>query len=112
MGKDHATVLHACKQHEMNYKFDSNYKMVYYLIDEMVREKLMPFNLLEEHLLDDNLHKNKTVRERLIKLAAQNRRLIASKKETEQELEALKKYAKQVSKENSALRTKISSIVW
>jgi len=112
MGKDHATVLHACKQHEMNYKFDSNYKMVYYLIDEMVREKLMPFNLLEEHLLDDNLHKNKAVRERLIKLAAQNRRLIVSKEKTEQELEALKKYAKQVSKENSALRTKISTIVW
>lgn len=112
MGKDHATVLHACKQHDTNYRFDSNYKAVYYLIDEMVREALMPFNLLEEHMLDDNLYKNKAVRERLIKLASQNRRLMVSHKETLQELEALKKYAKQVSKENSTLRTKISTIVW
>lgn len=112
MDKDHSTVLHACNQHESNYRFDSNYKAVYYLIDEMVREALMPFNLLEEHMLDDNLYKNKAVRERLIKLASQNRRLMVSHRETLQELEALKKYAKQVSKENSTLRTKISTIVW
>jgi hypothetical protein len=110
--KDHATVLHACKQHETNYKFDSTYKSVYYLIDEMVREELMPFNILEEHILDDNLYKNKAVRERLIKLASQNRRLIISNSETQRELEALKKYVNQVNKENSALRTKISSVAW
>jgi len=112
MDKDHSTVLHACNQHESNYRFDSNYKAVYYFIDEMVRERLMPFNILEEHILDDNLYRNKAVRERLIKLASQNRRLIVSKKETQQELEALKKYIKEVTKENNALRTKISNLVY
>lgn len=29
IAKNHATVLHACKKHEMNYKFDPDYRLVY-----------------------------------------------------------------------------------
>lgn len=29
ISKNHATVLHACKKHEMNYRFDPDYRLVY-----------------------------------------------------------------------------------
>jgi hypothetical protein len=112
MNKDHATVLHACKQHDTNYRFDINYKSVYYIVNEMVRTEMTQFNVLGEDLLDENLHKNKDVRNRMMKIARRNRELIVENQVLAKEIEALRKYSKEVSNENSALRTKISSVAW
>ena len=112
LGKDHATVIHACKQHEMNYKFDRDYKSVYYQIDNIVAKTMLPYSLLEEHTYDEFMERNKAVRERLMKLASQNRELINTNNRLTLENESLKKQSKQVNSEISALKTKISGIAW
>ena len=110
--KDHATVIHACKQHEGNYNYDINYKSVYYLIDEIVRDALIEHSILKEKAFDENLYKNKDVRERMIKLAKRNRQLITENKTVIEENNRLKEYAKQVNKEISALKSKINVVAW
>lgn len=45
LGKDHATVLNACRNHESNYKWDSNYRLVY---DNMLIE-------IEDFLLENGI---------------------------------------------------------
>lgn len=112
LGKDHATVIHACKQHEMNYKFDRDYKAVYYQVDDIVAKTMLPHSLLEEHTYDEFMERNKAVRERLMKLASRNRELIAENSRLELENESLKKQSRQVNSEISALKTKISGVAW
>ena len=112
LGKDHATVIHACKQHEMNYKFDRDYKAVYYQVDDIVAKTMLPHSLLEEHTYDEFMERNKAVRERLMKLASRNRELIAENSRLALENESLKKQSKQVNSEISALKTKISGVAW
>lgn len=41
LGKDHATVLHACRNHEMNYKFDGDYKVIWDNLNREVEDLLM-----------------------------------------------------------------------
>lgn len=41
--KDHATVIHAMKQHETNYLYDDNYRTIYNSIAEQVTSKLAEF---------------------------------------------------------------------
>lgn len=41
LGKDHATVLYACKQHLANYKYDSLYKSVWDELNEDVEDMLL-----------------------------------------------------------------------
>lgn len=41
LGKNHATILHACRQHDANYTYDPDYRLVY---DDM-------FNEIEDFLL-------------------------------------------------------------
>lgn len=38
MDKDHCTVLHARKQHEQNFIYDSNYKQVYLMVLEEIQD--------------------------------------------------------------------------
>lgn len=41
LGKDHATVLHACRNHEMNYKFDGDYRVIWDNLNRDVEDLLM-----------------------------------------------------------------------
>jgi len=52
LGKDHATVLHACRQHESNYKYDPSYRVVY---DDMFVN--MEDYLLENGVVPQSVHK-------------------------------------------------------
>ena len=112
LNKDHATVLHGIKNHEMNYRYDRYYHNIYNVIEAKISELLLPHNITGEDVYFEDLHKNKAIRERLIKLASQNRRLIQENEKLKEENEIVRAYASQVNKENSALKTKISNVAW
>jgi len=119
LDKDHSSVLHACKQHEINYRFDRDYKTVYYQIDEVIAKTMAPYALMDEHMYDEYMDRNKDIRERLMKLSKRNRELITNNKnlklENERvmiENEFVKKQSRIVSNDISVLKAKITSVAW
>tara|TARA_R110001606_G_scaffold296790_1_gene444585 strand:+ start:137 stop:682 length:546 start_codon:yes stop_codon:yes gene_type:complete len=119
LDKDHSTVLHACSKHDISYRFDRDYKTVYYQIDEIVATTMAPYSLMDEHMYDEYMDRNKDIRERLMKLAKRNRELITNNKnlklENERvviENEFVKKQSRIVSDDLYALKAKITSVAW
>lgn len=115
--KDHATVIHAERQHDSNMKFDNmyakTYRNMYMDISDILVTDLDYFSqagLKEE---------NKELRNRLMKLSRMNRDLIIKKNEYNTNLESLKDELSGLRKElndekirNSNLNKKLSKIVW
>lgn len=88
LGKDHATVLHACRNHESNYKYDPTYRFIY---DDMFIE--MEDYLIEHGIVPKSVHpsgKGETVRDVHFKLLSVSRRL----REKIRDMDALQKSVK------------------
>lgn len=54
LNKDHATVLHASRSHEMNYKFDMNYRVVYNRLSSQLQQFMFTLDMIPKDLLDAN----------------------------------------------------------
>ena len=46
--KNHATVIHACKQHEMNYRFDADYREIHSFMYKKITELLLSNGYIPE----------------------------------------------------------------
>ena len=80
IGKHHATVLHACKNHESNMKFSSIYRQAYTRIASTLSDMMLVDLDFEEYygLRDEN----KKLRNRLMTMSKRSRELISSKGST------------------------------
>lgn len=85
LGKDHATVLHACRNHESNYKYDPTYRFIH---DDMFIA--MEDYLIEYGIVPKSVHTNtkvSNIRDVHFKLLSVSRRL----REKIKDMDALKK---------------------
>lgn len=86
LGKDHATVLHACRNHESNYNYDPSYRVVY--DDMFVRmEDYLLENGIVPNTVNDDMKKDGEVRDIHFKFLSVSRRL----RDKTKELNSLKK---------------------
>lgn len=117
MGRHHATLIHAEKNHETNMRFNKTYVYAYKRI----------CNTLEEMFLSedeyDNYHglkgENKVLRTRLMKISRRNRELIQTQLNHEAEMQKMKESVETMRAEVKdkedrirLLNKKISSIAW
>lgn len=117
LNKDHATVLHAIRQHEGNMKFIHMYSRIYKNMYMDISDLLVTdIDYFSQAGLKEE---NKELRERLMKLSRMNRELIIKKNRDlnevvtmRQEVADLKKmlHAEQI--KNSKLNKKLAGIVW
>jgi len=117
IGKHHATVLHACKNHESNMKFSSIYRQAYTRIASTLSDMMLADLDFEEYygLRDEN----KKLRNRLMEMSKRSRELISSKVAADQralgaeaQISSLKAQIQERDVRISALNKKIASIVW
>ena len=54
IGRDHATVIWGCKNHEMNYRFDSDYRIVYDNINQEIQHMLLENGVVPKTIADGN----------------------------------------------------------
>lgn len=52
MGKDHATVLHACRNHESNYRYDPDYRLIHDNMLVEIEDYLMVNGVVPKPLYD------------------------------------------------------------
>ena len=57
MGKDHATVLHACRKHEINFMYDSTYRAIYDQVYESLKQKMDEFNVNLNELVTKRINR-------------------------------------------------------
>jgi len=115
--RDHATILHACKNHESNMKFSSIYRQAYTRIASTLSDMLLAdLNFEEYYGLRDE---NKKLRNRLMMMSKRSRELISSKVSADQralgaeaQISSLKAQIQERDVRISALNKKIASIVW
>ena len=73
IGRDHATVLHAMKQHSSNMKFDSVYRAVYKMIETDVSE--ITEKDFMEYLVQDDMNFDDSERQLRVRCLSLSRRL-------------------------------------
>lgn len=82
LGRDHATVLHACRNHEINYNYDPSYRIVY--DDMFVRmEDYLLENGIVPNTINDDIKREDEVRDIHFKFLSVSRRLRDKKRELE-----------------------------
>lgn len=81
IGRDHATVIHACKNHETNYRFDADYRSIYNTIALELQDMLLHNGVIPKTVSNTN-----EVREIHFKYLKVSRRL----RQVLQEFEAYK----------------------
>lgn len=52
LNKDHATVLHAHKSHETNYKFDVNYRIIFHRLQDLVHEFMLGLDIVPASMVE------------------------------------------------------------
>ena len=52
LNKDHATVLHAARGHETNYKFDVNYRWIYHNLLDQVQDFMLNIDVIPVTMMD------------------------------------------------------------
>ena len=117
IGKHHATVIHATKNHDSNMRFNSIYRQAYVRILSTISDMMLIDLDYEEYngLRDEN----RKLRSRLMAMAKRNRELISSKltaderaMKLEARVSALKEELHGKDVRISALNKKIASIAW
>lgn len=108
--RDHATVIHACKNHEMNYRFDADYRSIYNTISIELQDMLLHNGIVPKTISDTNevkdihfkfLRVSRRLRE-LIKEFELYKQEIASEKKR---INATKQYIEGLEKRNQKLDT-------
>jgi len=116
MGKDHATVLHAYRNHETNYRFDADYRLTY---DNMSVE-IEDF-LVENGVIPKGIHPTTSeISDVHFKLIDVSRRLREKIKEFDsykqkvsldlRRVEAIKKHNKELSERNEILNSELKRV--
>ena len=107
--KDHATVLHAMKQHEMNYRYDREYKAIYMDIEKMVKDTLDEYELRDHTLpelssIEMNYHSVvKVYRNHITELESKNSKLKNNLEEATNKLDAIYKQFNTIVNRNDEL---------
>lgn len=107
--KDHATVLHAMKLHEMNYRYDREYKAVYMDVEKMVKDtldeyELRDFTLPELSSIEMNYHSVvKVYRGHITELESKNLKLKTQLEEATNKLNAIYKQYNTIVNRNDEL---------
>lgn len=114
LGKDHATVLHAMKQHEMNYLYDATYRKIYEDITKYVEKALDQYRLndikdltqISSISADAALQMKNRLLNRQIQDLKKEIHLIQERHELE--LKRLSKFTKQLTKERDELEDRLA----
>ena len=117
IGKHHATVIHATKNHESNMRFNAIYRQAYTrILSTMSDMMLVDLDYEEYHGLKDQ---NTKLRSRLMSMAKRNRELINVRVVANERALALESKMKDMKEEIrkrdaviSSLNKKIASIAW
>jgi len=117
IGRHHATLIHAQKNHESNLRFNRTYRSAYQRISINLSDILMS----EIDFSDYSGYKdeNRKLRLRLMKLAKRNRELIYQQAKNEEKIESanlesslLRERLQDRDQRINALNKKLSSIAW
>ena len=117
IGKHHATVIHATKNHESNMRFNQIYRTAYNQILSTLSDMMFVDLDFEEY--KGLKEENRRLRVRLMSLSKRNRELIKSKLLAEERavriqdaVESLKDESRKKDVRINALNKKIASIAW
>lgn len=116
LNKDHATVLHANKVHEVNYKFDINYRIVFHRLQEQVHTLMLDLDIVPSSMVEYD----KDVRSSHFRLLETSKKLRIKmhefnlyKKQMESEknrIDAMNKYVRTLEKRNEKLHKELLRI--
>lgn len=114
LSKDHATVLHAMKQHEMNYLYDTTYRKIYEDITKYVEKALDQYRLndikdlsqISSISADAALQMKNSLLTRQIQDLKKEMHLIEERHQLE--LKRLSKFTKQLTKERDTLEDRLA----
>ena len=109
LGKNHATVLHACKKHEINYRYDPDYRAAYDIMfadieDFLLVNGIVPKTIHQESQEVEDIH---------FKMVNVSRRLRNKIKELDKykkEVEAKVKRAEHIKKHNMDLQKRVNEL--
>jgi FtsZ-binding cell division protein ZapB len=117
MNKNHATVIHAQRQHDSNLRFDDLYRYAFSRIDGAMREMFMED--IEVGAYDGLKGENKALRKRIAELNKKNRQYIHENVTLKESVDELKESVEQLRLESQVkdkriqtLNRKLSSIAW
>ena len=109
--RDHATVIWGCKNHEMNYRFDSDYRVVYDNITQDIQDMFLENGLVPKIIADSNDIKD--VHFKFLDLSKKLRRsinTINSYKIEIKKVEVYKKYIAELEAKNQKLNKELSRL--
>lgn len=117
IGKHHATVIHATKNHESNMRFNNIYRSAYTRIASMLGDMMvLDLDFEEFYGIKDE---NKKLRTRLMELSKRNRQLIVSKVNAEKRLMEAESLVEELNKKIhdqqiriNNLNKKLAAIAW
>lgn len=115
--RDHATVLHAKKVHDSNFRFDRNYSRAYKMICDDLSEILVTD--IDEFTQQNSTQEVRELRNRLMKLArkyrdsiVENKRFKREAEESNQKVNKLRIELNEANKRNIELNKKLNYVAW
>ena len=87
--RDHATVIHACKNHEMNYRFDADYRSIYNTILIELQDLLLHSGIVPKTISDTN--EVKDIHFKFLRVSRRLRQLIMEFEQYKKEIASDKK---------------------
>ena len=109
--RDHATVIWGCKNHEMNYRFDSDYRVIYENITQDIQDMFLENGLVPKTIADSN-----DVKDLHFKLLDLSKRLrgsistVNSYKMEIKKVEVYKRYIAELESKNQKLNKELSRL--
>lgn len=98
IGRDHASVIWGCKNHDANYRYDSDYRIIYHSISNEIKEILLDSGVVPKSIAETN-----DVKEVHFKFLALSRKLRSVtmelrdyKKEVQQEMKKVNIYKQEI----------------
>lgn len=99
LGKDHATVLHAVRNHSINYLQDSHYRDVYDQMYAQLEQKMDKFNSDVSDVIERRLNNMDAEVYRTTMISMYKKKLEKQKKAHEMQIETIKKEARILKKQ-------------
>ena len=119
LGRDHATVLHASKNHETNYRFDSEYRAIYHrmeadIIDIVTESGIPPREVDAPNTANEEIQqlrkKNMNLMGRMRKMILKHKKEIKGVRDEMEHYEYLKKYNQELVDRNRQLHSELKRI--
>lgn len=109
INKNHATVLHACKKHEMNYRYDPDYRAVYDIMFADIEDFLL-INGIVPKSIHPEVDEVQEVHFKLVDISRRLRKTITEFTKYKKEVQAQVRKAEHIKKHNIDLQKRVNDL--